>query len=663
MPDTLIGQEIDGFRIVEELGRGGMGVVYEAEDVALARPVALKMIARDLASDESFVRRFRSEARALARINSAHITSIYALRRTDLGIFIVMEYIGGGTLGDRMERGPLKWAEIRPLVLEMITALEHAHGVGIIHRDIKPGNILITESGHVKVTDFGLAKLYAADKAVTVTQGIAGTLYYMSPEQVKGERNLDGRSDLYALGVTIYEVLSGRLPFERGGSEFATMRKIVEDPYPPLSQFVPDLPPGLEAAVMKALEKNADDRYPNAAAMREAFEAIPGDAVPRAGGAQPSRREAETVVAGAAFQDRAPEPKAVSTTSSSSVPSRKLMIGGGVLAAVVLAALAFFLWPSGPATPLSVSTDPPGAAVYLDGRQLGRTPLEAVPVEGDGGRLRIERVGYTLVDTSITFNEGEPLDLDLSLVPETPGATPVSLLEVASSPSGADVFINDERVGETPYTYRDSTGRPVAVRVERRGYEPYIRRGIILSPDEPMSLRADLRQVAATQTQPVETPSDPPESADPPPAQFFGTLAVSNPGGAIRVNGESAQGSGEFRLPAGTHTVRCESPQYDAFEETVRVQAGQERSVTCHFQARVNVNAVAEGGGATWGAIWVDGRNTNVNTPRQISLGPGTHTVEVKRTGYQTLEPSRTVSIEPGLEQQTENLTFTLRQQ
>jgi hypothetical protein len=93
------------------------------------------------------------------------------------------------------------------------------------------------------------------------------------------------------------------------------------------------------------------------------------------------------------------------------------------------------------------------------------------------------------------------------------------------------------------------------------------------------------------------------------------------------------------------------------------VQAGQERSVTCHFQARVNVNAVAEGGGATWGAIWVDGRNTNVNTPRQISLGPGTHTVEVKRTGYQTLEPSRTVSIEPGLEQQTENLTFTLRQQ
>src|SRR5690606_5124370 len=277
MADPLIGQEVDGFRILDELGRGGMGVVYKAEDVALARAVALKMIARDLACDESFVRRFRSEARALARIDSPYITSIYALRRTESGLFIVMEFIGGGTFGGRMERGALSWAEVRGPVLEMITALEHAHGVGVVHRDIKPGNILLTEAGRVKVTDFGLAKLHETDGGATVTKGIAGTLHYMSPEQVKGERNLDGRSDLYSLGMTIYEALTGRLPFERGGSEFSTMRTIVEEAFPPPDRFAKKLPPGLSDAVMKALAKDPDARYPNAAAMRAAFEAIPAD--------------------------------------------------------------------------------------------------------------------------------------------------------------------------------------------------------------------------------------------------------------------------------------------------------------------------------------------------------------------------------------------------
>ena len=476
MPDTFIGQEIDGFRILEELGRGGMGVVYKAEDVALARPVALKMIARELSRDESFVRRFRSEARALARINSSYITSIYALRRTDDGIFIVMEFIGGGTLGDKMERGPVKWADIRAPFLEMISALEHAHGVGVIHRDIKPGNILLTEDGHVKVTDFGLAKLHTADQGMTVTQGIAGTLYYMSPEQVKGERNLDGRSDLYALGITIYEALSGRLPFDRGGSEFSTMRKIVEDQYPPLGEFAHDLPPGLESAVMKALAKSPDDRYPNAAAMRTAFEAIPGAAAPAAFSTNgPPRREAETVVAGEAYQSASP-PQPVAVTKKAA-PKQGLMIGGGVLAAVVLAGLAFFFWPSGVTTPLSVVTDPTGAIVTFNGRRLGVTPL-ARDVKGEGGDLRIEAAGYAIVDTTLSFNEGEPVDLRLPLVELaslTDGGTEgaqVSLLNVTSNPSGAVVIIDGNRVGETPYTHRDSTARPLDVRVERRGYQP-----------------------------------------------------------------------------------------------------------------------------------------------------------------------------------------------
>ncbi|MDX1545686.1 MAG: serine/threonine-protein kinase, partial [Rhodothermales bacterium] len=238
-PDPLVGQEIDGYRLLRVLGRGGMGVVYEAEDLALGRHVALKMIVPALARDASFVRRFQDEARTLARIESPHIVQVHALRRTDAGLFIVMEYVDGGTVKDRMEAGPMPWAQARPLVLQMLTALEHAHGVGVIHRDIKPGNLLLTRSGTVKVTDFGLAKVYEGEDAATLTQGIAGTLNYMAPEQVLGRRDLGPPADLYALGLTIYHLLAGRLPFDAGGGEYAVMQSIVESDFPPPSQFEP----------------------------------------------------------------------------------------------------------------------------------------------------------------------------------------------------------------------------------------------------------------------------------------------------------------------------------------------------------------------------------------------------------------------------------------
>ena len=664
MPDTYIGQEIDGFRILEELGRGGMGVVYKAEDVALARPVALKMIARELSRDESFVRRFRSEARALARINSAYITSIYALRRTDDGIFIVMEFIGGGTLGDKMERGPVKWAEIRAPFLEMISALEHAHGVGVIHRDIKPGNILLTEDGHVKVTDFGLAKLHTADQGMTVTQGIAGTLYYMSPEQVKGERNLDGRSDLYALGITIYEALSGRLPFDRGGSEFSTMRKIVEDEYPPLGEFVHDLPPGVESAVMKALAKSPDDRYANAAAMRAAFEAIPGNAAPAAFASNgPPRREAETVVAGEAYQSASEPPPVKQPVVKQAMPKQRMMIGGGVLAALVLAALAFFFWPSGSTTPLSVTTDPPGAAVYFDGEQIGRTPLESVAVKGAGGRLRVERIGYAIVDTTLSFTEGEPMDLSLPLVavgsPSDGGGegAQVSILNVTSNPSGATVFINGERAGETPYTHRDSTARPVAVRIERRGYQPWIRTGVVLQPSSPEEIRADLERVETTASNPnTTTPNN--TASDPPPVQT-GTLVLrANEGGTVTVNGQSRTDTGTFTVPAGSQSVQCTHPDYGNAGGTVTIRAGQTTTATCYFLGSVNVQATGE---STWGSVLVDGQYSGETGV--IKLPPGSHTIEVRRDGYRSLDPSQTLTIRAGLQQQTERLVFRLQKE
>lgn len=641
MPDPLIGQEIDGFRILEELGRGGMGVVYKAEDVALARTVALKMIARDLARDESFVRRFRAEARALARIDSPHITSIYALRRTETGLFIVMEYIGGGTLGGRMERGPLPWAEIKGLVLEMIAALEHAHGVGVIHRDIKPGNILLTEGGHVKVTDFGLAKLHETDAGATVTKGIAGTLHYMSPEQVKGERNLDGRSDLYSLGMTIYEALTGRLPFERGGSEFSTMRTIVEDAFPPPEQFAKKLPPGLSAAVMKALAKDSDARYPNAAAMRAAFEAIPADGKAN-GKAAPAPDAMATIVEANPYQP-----------TKARDPKRALMLGFGALGIAALALVAVWLWPSGGAVPLTVVTDPPGALVYVNGAVAGESPLENYEARGARATVRVERAGYAPFDTVLTLAD-EPVTVRLPLAPSRAERAGEHVLRVVSEPSGAAVFIDGERVGETPYTRRDTSAAPLAVRVERPGYRPWERAGVVPGAGEPVELRADLDPVQESSQQ-VATPPEPP--AQP------GTLVLAaDPGGTVSVAGQSAQNGGTFEVPAGAHTVLCEHPRYGSFETSVRVRAGQRESATCYFQTRVNVQTTTETG-PTWGAVWIDGANSGETTPTILTLGPGTYQIEVRRDGYEVLDGPRTLTVEPGLEQKTERLIFSMQRE
>lgn len=271
--DPLIGHDIGEYRITGVLGRGGMGIVYAADDTNLGIPVALKMIDPALARDASFVRRFRAEARAMARIQSPHIVRVMAMRQTEHGLFLVMECVDGGTLYDRMSAGSMAWNDAWPVIRQMLLALEKAHAVGVIHRDIKPRNVMLTRDGTVKVTDFGLAKDVSGDSSATVTQAVAGTLLYMSPEQVRASPTLDARSDLFALGLTAYEMLAGRLPFERDAGEFAVMRAIAEEAFPPPTKFAPSVPDRPARVLMKALEKDPDKRYASAAALREAFEA------------------------------------------------------------------------------------------------------------------------------------------------------------------------------------------------------------------------------------------------------------------------------------------------------------------------------------------------------------------------------------------------------
>lgn len=274
MSDAVVGTEVDGYRIQSILGRGGMGTVYKAEDVNLSRTVAIKRINPGQQERESFIHRFRSEAQALARIDSSNIVGVYALRETDIGLLIVMEYVEGGTLKDPLEnQGAIAPNQAIPILEQTLQAFDDAHSAGVIHRDIKPENIMLTKDGMVKVTDFGIAKLRQPDSGETVTQGgQGGTLKYMSPEQISNISAVDARSDIYSLGMTAYEILSGNLPFKEPDTDFDIMRKVVEGEIPPPDEFNTDIPSGLAQWVMGAVQKQQDDRYQTVEEMLEALQ-------------------------------------------------------------------------------------------------------------------------------------------------------------------------------------------------------------------------------------------------------------------------------------------------------------------------------------------------------------------------------------------------------
>ena len=182
----MIGKIIDNYKIIDILGKGGMGVVYKAHDTELDMDVALKMMESTVARDESSVNRFRGEARALAKMKNPNIVVVHALRQTDFGLYIVMEFVDGNTLAQRIEEnGPIPLKTVLEVFRQLLSALDHAHKLGIIHRDLKPSNIMLTPDGVVKVTDFGLAKVRQSS-ASTMTVGTGGTLYYMSPEAIEG---------------------------------------------------------------------------------------------------------------------------------------------------------------------------------------------------------------------------------------------------------------------------------------------------------------------------------------------------------------------------------------------------------------------------------------------------------------------------------------------
>jgi len=741
---NIIGKVVDGYQIEEVLGRGGMGIVYKAVDTSLDRVVALKVMNPLLVDNEQFFRRFKVEAKALGRLAHPNIVGVFTLRHTEDYLFIVMEYVDGGTLTDLIhQHEKIPWHNAIPIIEQTLSAVEYAHQQHVIHRDIKPSNILISRSGIAQVTDFGLAKiqnLSADTRGATKTGITGGTLYYMPPEQLAGLTKVDHRGDIYSLGMTYYVMLAGRSPFDKLSSEFEVLKAIDAHDFPALGELDTDIPEPLVQIIMKAVEREPEDRYQSAGEMLEAVRAwlASSSSEPSTGPATqilpltqpPSRRQRKkqkrdtssllkTIITWLARTSSkaeshgtrvlqhankepvptrapvAPQPDIGAPPQGAPSPAgdnidKTIIVSGeephtvrplwkrrgfGVSLATVLllAFLAYFLrqTPS-VSTPeddpvlveastaaLSIHTDPEGGSVFINDQAVGETPLTDVAVKAGDLTLHIVKTGFLPLDTALAVTAGEtPVfrfvltpDLTAGVDPDTtqgrlnpdpparvdPDTTQQTLgtLVVLSNPSGADVYLDNRRLGRTPYTARNVEAATYTVILRKSGHQDYETR-LTIVPQQRKRLEADL-------------------------IALMGTLRiVVRPFGTIHINDVfKASGFVPYTesFPYGTYRVRAEHQSYGRWEKSILLDQESEE-VLFDFNQQFKVLVTSDPINAE---IIVDGVSIGNNTPWRVTVRPGQHTFEVRKAGWVHESGAQSITVEG--DRMDNGIHFTLTQE
>jgi len=623
-----LGDVLDGYRLDDVIGRGGMGTVYRGTDLSLNKTVAVKIVAADLGANRKFADRFRVEAQALGRLSHPGVVRVLAFREVDAVLMLVMEYVSGPSLAAFISRNaPVASSQALPLFRQIADAVRHAHDGGVLHRDLKPSNILLTPEGRPKITDFGLARIVAEDVRLTSTHERAGTTAYMAPEQIRGLRRVGRQTDLFALGLVFFEVLTGRLPYSLSGGSFEIQQRILEAEFPPPSQFAASVPSEVDDLVADLLRKEPDDRPAGMEAVVQRLQTVSTQldvddqslALPLRSSREPSRR------------------------------SRSAIWTWGIAAGVVallIAGVLTVLSPEAPLSPMGVqdagthlhlTSDPPGARATIDGNPVGETPLDQF------------HPGEDTVQVTLRMNEYAPLDTQL--------VGPGSVRLAATLTPVADELVQRSVVG--PDTAFDPSP-PSNQRAEAESPDPA--EAVNSEPVQPgASTPAESGDLAPaesdtaryrTDPRPVATPTSPdvpPAEEQPLPARLSIRIA---PEGDVYLNdslvSQSARSTVVDSLAPGDYEVLVTSA-LGRLRKQIQLAAGASVQQDIDFREQVDLSVIAQtpaGAPIPNAAVFVDGTPRGY-TPQRMSIRVGERRVRVEREGYAASE--RLITVEPGM--------------
>ena len=601
-------QTIGRYQVLRLLGSGAMGSVVLAEDPRIKRKVAIKLMKVDAAKSESdrheFLLRFQREAEVSGLLNHPGIVAIYDVGEEEgYGPFLAMEFVAGKPLDALIKEGAsVALRQKLRIAAALAEALDHAHAKGIVHRDVKPGNVMVGDDGRTKLMDFGIAK--REDASLTQTGTFLGTPSYASPEQIK-EGTVDSRSDIFSFGVLVFELMSGQSPFP-GSSINTILYRIVNEPpvevQPPLTGVLPE---GWRRVFDKVLAKRPDDRYPSCAAfLRELLDVV----------VELGKDERRELIGLLKMHGESPIPEIVSTAFDETmvVPRHEPRKGSWIwIAALVIlgglvGGVAFLRGTRG--TRLQISSTPSGAQVFVNDLPVGATPMNQSLVVGD--RIRLELKGHQPISYAFKLGEAPPT------FPLTPVITEERL---ESEPPGATVVLNEKTLeGVTPLTVRWNQGQSnrLTLTLDKLGSATDFGLG-----ETPAGRVFQLKEGTTAETR--QEPSLDPHA--PGSLQLAGAFSVR-----VKVDGNDLgdlSPGGKLPLAAGSHQVELTSSRYFHKEQqTLSVTAGQATTLTLPGLATLTISTHPG-----VGKVLVDGRDTGIESDGStVQVAHGRHTITVR---------------------------------